>query len=154
MPIKPTYHARSNWSPAITLIAALSICLGGYSAQAQPSHDSSSGLPQPQSQGKVIFISGGVGPNESKAILNVVKRWPLLLSFSSPNRDYLTGVRVYITDQHGGEVLQADSRGPYMLVNLPSGEYIVRVRYQENEQTQPIKVAGKGEARITFLWNA
>lgn len=153
MPIKPTYRSKANWGTAITLIAALGICLGSHNVLAQIKQADFTGLPQEQRQGDVKFISGGVGLNESEAIRREVEHWPLALRFSSPNSDYLTGVRVYITDTHGGEILQADSRGPYMLVRLRPGRYIVHARYQENEQTQPIEVSGKGAKRMAFLWS-
>jgi len=153
MPNTQIYHSRFNWRLAFTLLAALGVALGGHSALAQSKPENFSNLPQPQRQGEVTFISGGVGSNESEAMRSAARHWPLALRFSNPNNDYLTGVRVYITDPHGGEILQADSRGPYMLVRLRQGRYIVRVSYQENEQTQPIEVRGKGEARLAFSWD-
>ena len=58
-----------------------------------------------------------------------------------------------ITNGHGDDVLQADSRGPYMLVRLRPGHYTVHARYKDKEQTKSVNIGGKGHANAAFYWN-
>src|ERR1700710_2651028 len=70
-----------------------------------------SGLPQVQTQGDVSYTSGGVGLDESKALLGAQARWPLSLRFTGPTADYLADVHVRITDAKNAEILKADAMG-------------------------------------------
>ncbi|MEM5340949.1 carboxypeptidase regulatory-like domain-containing protein [Paraburkholderia azotifigens] len=110
------------------------------------------GLPQVQQQGDVSFTSGGVGLDESKALLAAQSQWPLSLRFTGPGSDYLSDVKVKIVDSHGGSVLDTTSRGPYMLVRLRPGRYTVHAAYKDNDQTKPVNIPAKGTAKAAFYW--
>ncbi len=58
-----------------------------------------------------------------------------------------------IVDAHRGEVLNAVSRGPYMLVRLQPGRYVVHAAYDGREQERAATVAGNGSVRVPFYWN-
>ncbi|SEA13095.1 hypothetical protein [Paraburkholderia sartisoli] len=111
------------------------------------------GLPQIQQQGDVSFTSGGVGQDESKALRAAQSQWPLSLRFTGPGSDFLADVEVQVVDAHGASVLEAKSRGPYMLVRLRPGRYTVHATYKDREQTKPVSVTGKGTTRAAFAWN-
>jgi hypothetical protein len=148
---------------AATLATAISLCAaGGAWAQASSADtsDTSSagntnggGLPQIQQQGDVSFTSGGVGLDESRALLREQAHWPLSLRFTGPTADYLADVHVRIVDSHGGEVLGTDAKGPYMLVKLNPGSYTVFAKYKDQEQKHSVTVAGNGKAKVAFHWN-
>ncbi|KXU94585.1 hypothetical protein CR51_26395 [Caballeronia megalochromosomata] len=148
---------------AAVLIAAMSAGMaGGAWAQASggTTGDMSSagntnggGLPQIQQQGDVSYTSGGVGLDESRALLREQAHWPLSLRFTGPTADYLSGVHVRIVDGKGGEALSAESMGPYMLVKLPPGSYTVYAKYKDQEKKQAVTVAGPGKAKAAFHWN-
>ncbi len=112
------------------------------------------GLPQVQQQGDVSFTSGGVGLDESKALLAAQSQWPLSLRFTGPGSDYLSDVKVKILDAHGGSVLDTTSRGPYMLVKLRPGRYTVHAAYKESDQTKPVTIPAKGTAKASFYWGS
>ena len=57
-----------------------------------------------------------------------------------------------IVDAHGGDVLGATSRGPYMLVKLRPGRYTVHAQYKDRDQTQTVTVPAKGTAKAAFYW--
>lgn len=149
------------------LLAMLVASLGAGSALAQSGDatggnttDNSSagnthggGLPQIQQQGDVSYMSGGVGLDESRALQSAVHRWPLSLRFTGPGADFLADVHVHIVDGKGGDTLTATSRGPYMLVKLPAGRYIVHATYKDEHKTQSVTVGGNGSARAAFHWN-
>jgi hypothetical protein len=148
---------------AAVLVAAMSASMaGGAWAQASggTTSDMSSagntnggGLPQIQQQGDVSYTSGGVGLDESRALLREQAHWPLSLRFTGPTADYLSGVHVRIVDGKGGEALSAESMGPYMLVKLPPGSYTVYAKYKDQEKKQAVTIAGPGKAKAAFHWN-
>lgn len=110
------------------------------------------GLPQVQTQGDVSFTSGGVGLDESHALIREQAHWPLSLRFTGPTADYLADVHVRITDTKNTEVLKTDAMGPYMLVKLAPGRYTVYAKYKESEKKQSVTVAGNGKAKADFHW--
>jgi hypothetical protein len=111
------------------------------------------GLPQVQQQGDVSYTSGGVGLDESKALLGAQNQWPLSLRFTGPTSDYLSGVHVRVTDAHQAEVLNTEAMGPYMLVKLRPGRYTVYAKYKDQEQQRAVTVAGNGKAKVSYHWN-
>jgi hypothetical protein len=111
------------------------------------------GLPQVQTQGDVSFTSGGVGLDESHALIREQAHWPLSLRFTGPTSDYLSDVHVRIADAKNAEVLKTDAMGPYMLVKLPAGHYTVYARYKDSEKKQGVTVAGNGKAKADFHWS-
>jgi hypothetical protein len=155
---------------ATVIAAALSAGLAG-GAWAQQSADSANaasagtsdtgsagnanggGLPQIQQQGDVSYTSGGVGLDESRALLREQAHWPLSLRFTGPTADYLSGVTVRIVGGKGGEVLNTESMGPYMLVKLPPGSYTVYAKYKDQEKKQAVNVSGPGKAKAAFHWS-
>jgi hypothetical protein len=152
---------------AATLTAALTLGLAG-GAWAQQSSDTTGGtttdngsagnanvegMPQIQHQGDVAFVSGGVGSDESKALQGAERHWPLALRFTGPGSDFLADVHVQIVDAQGADVLQATSRGPYMLVKLRPGRYTVHARYKSDDQQKAVTVPASGGTKSAFYWN-
>ncbi|MDR5819358.1 carboxypeptidase regulatory-like domain-containing protein [Caballeronia sp. LZ043] len=127
---------------------------GGNTAdQSSAGNTNGGGLPQVQQQGDVSYTSGGVGLDESHALIREQAHWPLSLRFTGPTADYLSGVRVRIVGGKGGEVLNTESMGPYMLVKLPPGSYTVYAKYKDQEKKQSVSVAGPGKAKAAFHWS-
>ncbi|MDR5877126.1 carboxypeptidase regulatory-like domain-containing protein [Caballeronia sp. LZ032] len=127
---------------------------GGTTAdQSSAGNTNGGGLPQVQQQGDVSYTSGGVGLDESHALIREQAHWPLSLRFTGPTADYLSGVRVRIVGGKGGEVLNTESMGPYMLVKLPPGSYTVYAKYKDQEKKQSVSVAGPGKAKAAFHWS-
>jgi hypothetical protein len=128
---------------AATLLLALS---GDAFAQ-------SAGLPPVQTQGDISYVSGGIGHDEAEALRHDENQWPLAIGFFGPTADYLADVHVRIADSKGTELMQADSRGPYMLVKLPAGSYNVYARYKTEEKHQMVNVSGNGHQRVSFRFS-
>lgn len=125
---------------------------GSTSDTSSAGNTNGGGLPQVQTQGDVSFTSGGVGLDESHALIREQARWPLSLRFTGPTSDYLSDVHVRIADAKDTEVLKTDAMGPYMLVKLPPGHYTVYARYKDSEKKQGVTVAGNGKAKADFHW--
>jgi hypothetical protein len=74
----------------------------------------------------IEYISGGIGSEESDAMLALGKKWPLVLEFSQdhPQRPlWVADVMVKILDQKKRIVFEALSDGPIMLLKMTAGKY-------------------------------
>ena len=114
-------------------------------------------LPQTQTQGAVQFVSGGIGEGQSQALQKASSQYRLALTFAQRGGDggrgvYLADVPVQITDAKGATVLNTTSQGPYLLANLPAGEYTVKASSGGVEKTQKVNVGQSGTTRASFEW--
>jgi hypothetical protein len=110
------------------------------------------GLPQELHQGDLTFVTGGVGLDESQALREAAPHWPLAMRFTGSGSDYLADVHVRIADAGGAVVLQADSRGPYMLVKLHPGRYNVTASYEGHDQTRALTLKRGSHEKLDFSW--
>lgn len=115
-------------------------------------------LPEPQTQGDVTYLCGGVGEREQAFMKQQAKDYELMLTFATRSGAYLAGVDVGITDPKGTSVLQAECDGPLMLVNLPrSGNYRVRADAAGYTLNQTVRVTdskrqGQRIASVVLTW--
>jgi ABC-type glycerol-3-phosphate transport system substrate-binding protein len=140
-----------NRMRVVAILAALGIGFAG-AAHAAPG-DANPGMPTEQQQNDVAFVSGGIGLDESRAMRADAQNWPLELQFTGPGGDYLANVRVSITAPQGADVLHANSRGPYMLVRLTPGHYVVHATYKDTDQMRSVVVSNGHHATVPFYWN-
>jgi hypothetical protein len=100
----------------------LSACLVLYSCLSLAQAD----IPDAKVAQGIEYISGGIGSEESDAMLALGKKWPLVLEFSQdhPQRPlWVADVTVKILDQKKKVVFEALSDGPIMLVKMTAGKY-------------------------------
>src|SRR5688500_13276122 len=90
--------------------AALPLILTGAASMTGSAHgisDSSSvntSLPPLQWQGQTLFLTGGIGKDESDSILHQGRSWPLMLELAqaaTPRAVYISDVQVIIKDAAG-----------------------------------------------------
>ncbi|AJZ57155.1 putative exported protein [Paraburkholderia fungorum] len=137
---------------SILRLSAMALVLAGIAqlALAMPE-----GLPPMQHSGGINYLSGGVGSDESTAIKGEMGHYPLVLEFAgktNAGNDYLADIPVQVSDAHGTVVLDANSRGPFMLISLPNGRYTVTATYQGNEVRRTVSVAVGAHAQELFIW--
>ena len=83
-------------------------------------------IPEAKIAQGIEYISGGIGSEESDALLALGKKWPLVLEFSQdhPQRPlWVADVTVKIFDQKKKLVFEALSEGPIMLLKMGPGKY-------------------------------
>jgi len=83
-------------------------------------------MPAAQKTGEVTYLTGGVGEDEARVIEGRAKDYPLTLDFlvkTRPRAGFTADVKVMIKDHAGKVVLDTVSKGPFLLVRLPSGKY-------------------------------
>jgi len=134
--------------PNRTFLAIVALCTAPY-AFAQ----SESALPAAQSVANVKYIQGGIGKDESTAMLREASRYPLSLVFSGgSNNHYVGDVDIRVRDSGGKTVLQTNAEGPIVLLDLPAGKYVIDAEYRDKTQTQRIELSGKRSTRLDFHW--
>ena len=133
-----------------TLLRSLTLIfcfLAGSSVWAQ--------IPQTQYSQGVSYITGGVGEEESAAILAEAKQWPLLLELSQLENGrgvWIFGSQIKILNDKNSVVFDAKAEGPYMLINLTAGDYAIQASYQGVEQKRSISVKAGQSQKISIFW--
>jgi hypothetical protein len=110
--------------------------------------------PTQYSQG-ISYITGGVGDEESSAILAEAKQWPLLLELSQLENGrgvWIFGSQVKILNAQNMVIFNAKAEGPYMLINLSAGEYAIVANYQGVEQKRSISIKAGQAQKISIFW--
>jgi len=98
------------------------------------------------------YLSGGVGAEEMGTLNNERGQYALsILTASKGSGAYLADVRIRITDQQSRQVLDTVMDGPWLLVDLPAGRYLVEAVH--GEVLKKIAVAlGAGDHRQTVFY--
>ena len=126
---------------------AICIFLGATVALAQ--------IPPTQHSNEISYISGGVGEEETAAILAEAKQWPLLLELSQIENGrgvWIFGAKIKISHAKKQVIFDAQADGPYMLINLSPGDYVIQASYQGVEQSRALSVKAGSPQKINLFW--
>jgi hypothetical protein len=108
---------------------------------------------QPQSQGDITFVSGGIGIDEREALDATRANYNLSLLFSEQSGDYLSDVKVRITDVSGNTVLDTVANGPKLFAKLKHGSYTVTVEAKGQEFHKTVTVKNTQQPAVSFVWH-
>ena len=131
----------------LKIILSSSLLLVGTFSQAQ--------IPPTQYSQKIAYITGGVGQEETIAILAEAKQWPLLLELSqlADGRGvWIFGANVKISNTQKQVIFDAQADGPYMLVNLDAGDYFIAATYEGTEQKRVISIKTGPPLKTSIFW--
>ncbi len=110
-------------------------------------------LINPQHQGDVSFVSGGVGADERDAMQAIRANYDLNLLFSvKGSGEYLSDVKVRIADSKDNTVLDTVSDGPKLFANVKPGRYLVTVDSDGQVIHKTATVGGKRATTLLFTW--
>ena len=112
-------------------------------------------IPDTQHSEGIAYISGGVGEEESVAILAEAKQWPVLLELSQLENGrgvWIFGASVKIMNTKMELVFHALADGPYMLINLEPGEYTIEASYKGVDQKRAFTVKSNTSQKISLFW--
>jgi hypothetical protein len=112
-------------------------------------------LPAELVQGRVHYVSGGIGRDEARAFRQAERRYPLAMEFAikaKPRDEFTAGVKVLIRDATGKTVLDAVSEGPFLLAKLPAGSYDIEATQDGRKLERHAVVAAGRSAHLGFLW--
>lgn len=108
---------------------------------------------KPQTQGDVTFVSGGIGTDEQNEMHAVRADYNLNLLFSVKGTgEYVSDVKVMITDSSGNIVLDSVSDGPMLFALLKPGRYSISVDRDGQVQHKKVTVGSKKRTSLSFSW--
>ena len=143
----PNYFLRHPYrSYMLAFAIALALSAGNAWAQA--------GLPQAYQQGDVIFISGGIGDNETEALEAVKNDYNLRITSADSTGHFRGNTRIIVSDASETVVLDTTSQGPLLYTNLPKGRYTVYGYSEGQSKTQKVTVVTGKASRVRFSWKA
>lgn len=107
---------------------------------------------QPQEQGGVRYMQGGIGQDEANA-LRKTTGYDLHVELSTgPEGKFQSGATVDIQNAQGQPVLSVTDAGPLLYVQLPPGKYKVTGNAQGETVQQVVTVNGKAPATVNLNW--
>lgn len=112
-------------------------------------------IPPTQHSNGISYITGGVGEEESSAIVAESKQWPLFLELSQLENGrgvWIFGANISITNAKQQVVFSAQADGPYMLINLDAGDYSIDASYQGVVQKRSISVKANAPQKVSIFW--
>ena len=110
-------------------------------------------LIKPQTQGEVNFVSGGVGVDEMNAMQAMRADYNLSLLFSVQGTgEYLSDVKVSITDSSGNTLLETVSDGPKLFARLKPGRYTVTADLDGQVSHKMATVGDKKTTSLSFTF--
>jgi hypothetical protein len=112
-------------------------------------------IPQTQYSQGISYITGGVGEGETTAILAEAKQWPLTLELSQLENGrgvWIFGANIKIVNAKKQAISDAVADGPYMLINLVPGDYVIEASYQGVAQTRALSIKADAVQKMNLFW--
>jgi hypothetical protein len=113
------------------------------------------GLPAEKTNHGIGYVSGGVGLDESAALKAAREDYSLdIETFQSAHgkNEYTSAVPLTVTKLSGEVVFEAPTEGPFTLLRLPPGRYIVHATYEGQTQHRQVEVGTGLGAKATFVF--
>ena len=132
------------------MVIALSgmVCATGVRAQTLPAQEQSHGI---------SYVTGGFGENMAAAFKAAEASYPLGLTFAEDAgggpRPYVADVAVQIR-RDDQLVFDVASAGPFLLVQLPPGSYVVEATYQGRKQSIRANIREGAPVHKVLTWKA
>ncbi|MBW1802421.1 MAG: carboxypeptidase regulatory-like domain-containing protein [Deltaproteobacteria bacterium] len=100
----------------------------------------------------ISYISGGIGSDERKALLQTGKAYSLKIMFAVKGGAYLADVKVVIKNPAGKKLFEGVSEGPWMFIKLRPGKYQVSAVADGKVLNKAANVNENGQTEIRFYW--
>ena len=111
------------------------------------------GLPPEQRAGDVAFVTGGVSDEEATAFKGAMAAYPLAIEVVQSNAGrgaYTAGATVQVARRSGEVMLNTRADGPFVLVRVPPGDYVVTATFNGRTLTKDVSVAASGGTRAVM----
>ena len=134
-------------------LAGLALTLATASALAA----TPAGLPAEKTNHGITYVSGGVGLDESEALKAARQNYSLdieAFQLASGKNEYTAAVALTITKANGEVLFEAPTDGPYTLLRLAPGRYVVKASYQGQTQQRQVEVGTGLGAKASFIFKA
>ncbi|EJN10059.1 hypothetical protein [Herbaspirillum sp. YR522] len=99
------------------------------------------------------YMNGGIGAGEQASIKATAADYNLQLLFSQGGSgEYISDVKLDITDSAGKTVFSLPAAGPMTNVKLPPGKYQLNAVYNGQAQTRQLTL-GAQPSKLSLRWN-
>jgi len=98
----------------------------------------------------VIYVSGGVGTEAVELLKSMQKDINLKMVFADKAGEYLSEVKVTITDSAGRVLLDAVTEGPLLMAKLPVGRYRIEARFDGRPERRNVAVSANKLTSVGF----
>ncbi len=112
-------------------------------------------IPDTQYSQGISFITGGVGQEETEAILAEAKQWPITLELSQIENGrgvWIFGALIKVLNVKKQIIFDARADGPYMMINLVPGDYVINASYEGVVQTRAVSIKADSSQKISLFW--
>ncbi len=131
----------------------LALCVGALMLGANLVQ-AATNLPPIHRSGRIEYLTGGIGLDESTAIQSASKVWPLTIELAIEDKksaDFAADVNVVISDIHHPE-LNVTSGGPFLLAKVKPGKYTVAATLAGKTLRKQVVVTAGIPTKVEFLW--
>ena len=102
----------------------------------------------------LTYVSGGVGSESIDRLNALAGDFNLKMVFAATSGAYLSDVRVTIANASGTPLLETVSEGPWLLAQLPRGEYRIVANFAGHALQRQISVGAAKLMTVDFRWAA
>ena len=105
--------------------------------------------------GDVSYLTGGIGSSEAEGMREAAKDYALEIVFVQKLKqleEFISDVKVQIQDTQKNTVLDIITDGPFLLVNIPNGKYVITAEFNSDTKQQKVNVGAKKHQKIVFWW--
>ena len=131
----------------VIVLYSLALPIHALSAEPMPMHD--------MHAGDVSYLTGGIGSSEAERMREAAKDYTLEIVFVQKLKqleEFISDVKVKIQDAQKNIVLDVTTEGPFLLVNLPNGKYIITAEFNSDTKQQKVNVGAKKHQKVVFWW--
>jgi hypothetical protein len=122
-------------------------------SNAQMQNNRMSQIIQPQQQGGITYVSGGIGDGEEDALKSVAHNYNLQITNTTPSGAYTADTNLVIEGRNGSQVIKVNDAGPLFYARLPAGTYTVKAWSDEGQKTvRRVHISGKKPVDMHLVW--
>lgn len=108
-----------------------------------------------QTRQKLDYVSGGIGLDERVELGNERRAFSLWVQTAAKGTgEFLSRANVKITDTSAEVALETTLDGPWLLVNLQRGRYVVEMMYNGHTQRQTTTIHTGDRSQMVFYYVA
>lgn len=111
-----------------------------------------SNIPEAHQQGDIVYISGGIGTDETDAIESMKGDYNLNVTSADRTGHFRGDTEIVISDMKRNVLLDVTAQGPLFYAQLPKGRYVIEGISEDQSRKQTVSITGTKTARVHFSW--
>lgn len=100
------------------------------------------------------YVTGGVGDAEQAIMSSRFNdySYKLVNVKSGPDAAFVSEVHVVIWNEKDNKVLETTTDGPWLIANLPAGDYTIKATFENVTKTKTITLVEDANQRMVIDW--